>query len=628
MNTHSHANERNWVTALAVPALGVVFGDIGTSPLYTLRECLNAAGGATVEPVVLGLLSLIFWTIVFVVSLKYVVFIMRADNQGEGGIMALLALSLRSEQFGRKGRKGLIAVGLIGAALFYGDGIITPAISVLSAVEGLELATPRVEPYVIPIALGVLIGLFLIQRHGTTGVGRFFGPVMLIWFLTLGGMGLLKILDYPAVLKAINPLSAVYFLMEQTSRSLPILGAVVLSVTGAEALYADMGHFGARPIRASWFWLVFPALALNYLGQGATELQTHDAIRNPFFLMFPEWALIPIVILATVATVIASQAVISGAYSITQQAFHLGYLPRVRIHHTSETERGQIYLPGLNTLLLLAIIVLVLSFGSSSKLASAYGIAVTGTMMMTTLLFYVVARHAWKWRLIAVIPLVLLFLLIDAGFLGANLMKFLEGGWLPVLLGLVVFTIMSTWLKGRTIIYKRLYPQKGNLKDFLAQTLAQITSRVAGTAVYLAAPGEGVPNGLLQNVRHNKVLHEKVIILSIAMTDRPREEDRGRHDVDNLGPGIFQLTARFGFMELPDIPKLLATCAKRKLLDYDTEDISYFVSRLKPVPTARPGMALWREKLFVLMLRNAAQAPDLFRIPSVQVVELHMKLEI
>jgi KUP system potassium uptake protein len=504
MQSSTQVQDHHWLKHLALPALGVVFGDIGTSPLYTLRECLHAAGHAPVEQVVLGLLSLIFWTVVFVVSIKYVVFIMRADNQGEGGIMALLALALRSDRLGKKGRKLLVTVGLVGAALFYGDGIITPAISVLSAVEGLELVTPLVAPYVIPITLGVLISLFLIQRHGTAGVGRFFGPVMLVWFLTLGGMGLVKIFDYPAVLAALNPLHAGRFLLEHGYQSLLVLGAVVLSVTGAEALYADMGHFGAKPIRASWFYLVFPALALNYFGQGATVLLAPDAVKNPFFLMFPAWALIPVVLLATLATVIASQAVISGAYSLTQQAFQLGYLPRMRIQHTSETERGQIYLPGLNTLLLLAIIILVLSFGSSSALASAYGIAVTGTMLMTTVLFYVIARHAWQWRLGQVAPLVALFVLIDGSFLGANLMKFVEGGWLPVLLGVVVFTLMSTWLKGRTLLFKRLYPQKGNLADFMTQKVSLIKQRVSGTAVYLAAPGEGVPNGLLQNVRHNE----------------------------------------------------------------------------------------------------------------------------
>ncbi|MDD1649891.1 MAG: potassium transporter Kup [Methylococcaceae bacterium] len=628
MQPSSQASDRLWVKQLALPALGVVFGDIGTSPLYTLRECLHAAGTAPVEPVVLGLLSLIFWTVVIVVSIKYVGFIMRADNQGEGGIMALLALALRSGQLGRRSRKILVTVGLAGAALFYGDGIVTPAISVLSAVEGLELVTPLVAPYVIPITLGVLISLFLIQRHGTAGVGGLFGPVMLVWFLTLGGMGLVKIFDYPAVLAALNPLHAGRFLLEHGYQSLLVLGAVVLSVTGAEALYADMGHFGAKPIRASWFYLVFPALALNYFGQGATVLLVPDAVKNPFFLMFPAWALIPVVLLATLATVIASQAVISGAYSLTQQAFQLGYLPRMRIQHTSETERGQIYLPGLNTLLLLAIIILVLSFGSSSALASAYGIAVTGTMLMTTVLFYVVARHAWQWRLGQVVPLVALFVLIDGSFLGANLMKFVEGGWLPVLLGVVVFTLMSTWLKGRTLLFKRLYPQKGNLADFMTQKVSLIKQRVSGTAVYLAAPGEGVPNGLLQNVRHNKVLHETVIILSVAITDRPREAGTDRYVVQTLAPGFFQATAQFGFMELPDIPQILAACRQRKLLDYDPKDISYFVSRLQPVATARPGMALWREKLFVLMLRNAALASDFFRIPADDVIELHMKLEI
>jgi KUP system potassium uptake protein len=419
-----------------------------------------------------------------------------------------------------------------------------------------------------------------------------------------------------------------FTLLEQGAQSLLVLGAVVLSVTGAEALYADMGHFGAKPIRASWFYLVFPALALNYFGQGATVLQNPEAIKNPFFLMFPDWALIPIVLLATLATVIASQAVISGAYSLTQQAFQLGYLPRVRIQHTSETERGQIYLPGLNTLLLVAIIILVLSFGNSSNLASAYGIAVTGTMLMTTVLFYVVARHAWQWPLGKIVPLVALFLIVDGSFLGANLMKFVEGGWLPVLLGVAVFTLMSTWLKGRTLLFKRLYPQKGNLEDFMAQKVSQIKLLVPGTAVYLAAPGEGVPNGLTQNIRHNKVLHETVIILSVAMTDRPREASPDRYEARLLEPGFFQVTARFGFMELPDIPQILAACRKQKLLTYDPKDISYFVSRLEPIATERPGMALWREKLFVFLLRNAALAPDFFRIPADDVIELHMKLEI
>ena len=622
------SHDRPWVTNLALPALGVVFGDIGTSPLYTLRECLHAAGGAPVEQTVLGVLSLLVWTLLFVVSLKYVIFIMRADNQGEGGIMALLALALHSEKLGKRGRKTLVSVGLIGAALFYGDGIITPAISVLSAVEGLELVTPVIKPFVIPITLGVLVGLFLIQKHGTAGVGRYFGPIMLTWFLVLGGMGLIKVLQYPAVLQAMNPVHAVIFLETHGAQALMVLGAVVLSVTGAEALYADMGHFGARPIRAGWFYLVFPALALNYFGQGATVLLSPEAEKNPFFLMFPVGMLLPVVLLATVATVIASQAVISGAYSLTQQAFHLGYLPRVRITHTSETEKGQIYLPGLNAMLLVAIVMLVLTFESSARLASAYGIAVTGTMMMTTILFYFVARHAWGWKLIAIAPLAGLFLLVDAGFLGANLIKFLEGGWLPVLLGAVVFTLMTTWLKGRTIVYRRLYPQKARLEDFIQLVVARQPVRVAGTAVYLAAPGEGIPTGLQQNVRHNKVLHETVIILSVVMTDRPKENETDRYAVTPLADGIFRASARFGFMELPDIPLILAECRQRHILEYDPDDITYFVSRLRPIATELPGMALWREKLFVFMLRNAALAPDFFHIPPDDVIELHMKLEI
>lgn len=621
-------SKTRWITHLALPSLGVVFGDIGTSPLYTLRECLHATGSAPTEAVVLGLLSLLFWTVSFVVSLKYVVFIMRAENQGEGGIMALLALALRSSEFSRWGRRIIVTIGLIGAALFYGDGVITPAISVLSAVEGLALSKPILQPFIIPITLTVLIGLFLVQRHGTAGIGRFFGPLMLIWFLLLGGMGLVRISEYPAVLTAVNPLHAVRFLIEHGVAAILVLGAVVLSVTGAEALYADMGHFGAKPIRAAWFYLVYPALVFNYFGQGATVLLEPNTMENPFFLMFPAWALFPMVILATFATIIASQAVISGAYSLTQQAFHLGYLPRVRIRHTSETERGQIYLPGLNLILLVCIIILVLSFESSSRLASAYGIAVTGTMLITSILFAIVARRAWNWSLVKLIPLITLFVVVDGLFLGANLTKVVEGGWLPLLLGLIFFTIMSTWLKGRTLVYKRLYPHKGDLESFLEETMAAIPNRVPGTAVYLAAPGEGIPNGLKQNVRHNKVLHEMGIILSVVMTDRAREEDPKRYEVEKLADGFFRVSASFGFMELPDIPAILRECRNRGLLKFNSKDITYFVSRLQPIATDRPGMALWREKLFVFMLKNAAFAPDFFHIPADDVVELHMRLEI
>ena len=628
MSASHSADSKHWITHLTLPALGVVFGDIGTSPLYTLRECLHASEGEPGLSVIMGVLSLIFWTVTFVVSIKYVHYIMRADNQGEGGIMALLALALRPGRQGKRYERLIVFAGLIGASLFYGDGIITPAISVLSAIEGLELVTPAVSPFITPITLGVLIALFVIQRHGTDGVGKLFGPVMLIWFLTLGSQGLIQIIESPAVLKAINPSYAAHFLIDHGSQSFVILGAVVLSVTGAEALYADMGHFGAKPIRAGWFYLVFPALVLNYFGQGANVLQNPEAIRNPFFMMFPEEGLPWIVGLATLATVIASQAVISGAYSLTQQAFQLGYLPRMKIQHTSETERGQIYLPAINQFLLFGIIVLVIAFESSSALASAYGIAVTGTMLMTTLLFATVARNLWHWPLIGLVPLILCFVVIDLGFLSANFLKFLDGGWLPVLIGALIYTVMSTWTKGRTLIYKRLYPQKNNLEAFVEDTLVRNPHRVAGTAVYLAAPGEGIPNGLKQNVRHNKVLHETIIVLSIQVTDHPREPAMNRITVTPLKPPFFQVSARFGFMEHPDIPRILRLLRINQSLPHDAKDISYFVSRLQPVATTHPGMAIWREKLFIFMLRNAAAAPDFFRIPYEEVVELHMRLEI
>jgi KUP system potassium uptake protein len=621
-------NQRHWITQLALPALGVVFGDIGTSPLYTLRECLNAAAGETGIDVIMGVLSLIFWAVTFVVSVKYVYFIMKADNQGEGGIMALLALALHSEGISKTRRRLIVVAGLIGAALFYGDGMITPAISVLSAIEGLELITPAVAPYILPITLGVLIALFLIQKHGTAGVGKLFGPVMLIWFLALGGIGLSKIIETPQVLNAVNPRFALQFLLDHGTQSLVILGAVVLSVTGAEALYADMGHFGAKPIRAAWFYLVFPALIMNYFGQGANVIQHPEAIKNPFFLMFPDQSLPFVVGLATLATVIASQAVISGAFSLTQQAFQLGYLPRVQIMHTSETERGQIFLPSVNKLLLIGIVVLVLSFESSSKLASAYGIAVTGTMLMTTFLYTVVARVNWKWPVAGIAILALGFGIVDLSFLCANLLKFVDGGWLPVLIGAVLYLLMSTWIQGRTLIYKRLYPQMKGLEEFVKETLASDLSQVSGTAVYLAAPGEGVPNGLRQNLKHNKVLHQTLIVLTIQVTDRPRESAQDQLSIQTLGDPFFRVIARFGFMEHPCIPEILRLLKKRRLLPHMSDDISYFVSRLQPVASDYPGMALWREKMFVFMLRNAAAAPDFFRIPYEEVIELHMRIEI
>jgi len=513
--THTSAADSSWLKAIALPVLGVVYGDIGTSPLYTLRECLNATATSPNEPVVLGILSLIFWALMFIVTIKYIIFIMQADNQGEGGIMALLALALRSGKPTSRQRNILLIIGLTGAALFFGDGIITPAISVLSAVEGLEIVTPVFQPYILPITVLILILLFTLQRGGTAYVGQFFGPVMLIWFVTIGCMGVIRIMDYPSVISAINPWYGIKFLQVHGYISLLVLGAVVLAVTGAEALYADMGHFGPTPIRAWWFYLVFPALICNYFGQGATVLLNPDTAKNPFFMMFPQELLLPVVVLATAATIIASQAVISGTYSMTQQAVQLGYMPRVRVLHTSETEIGQIYLPGINWIFCVLIILLVLGFGSSSRLASAYGIAVTGTMLMTSLLFFVVVRRNWNWDLRYAIPLVGLFIFIDFSFFGACLLKFIDGGWLPLAIATVVYLLMSTWYKGRKLLYKRLAPQQEPLSEFLATIVAKIPHRVSGTAVYLSSPGENIPNALMKNLKHNKILHEKMIILTI-----------------------------------------------------------------------------------------------------------------
>lgn len=616
------------IAALAIPVLGVVYGDIGTSPLYTLRVCLNANNVDVVQPVVFGVLSLIFWTLMLVVTIKYVIFIMQADNQGEGGIMALLALALRSAKPPAHARRVLLAIGLAGAALFYGDAIITPAISVLSAIEGIEVVTPVFTPYVIPITLVFVIILFTLQSHGTASVGRLFGPIMLVWFLCIGAIGLVKILEYPKVMAALNPIHAFYYVKDHGGyQSLLMLGGVVLAVTGAEALYADMGHFGPKPIRFTWFYIVFPTLILNYFGQGATVLLSPETVKNPFFLMFPANLQLPMVILSTAATIIASQSVISGTYSLSQQAVQLGFLPRIRVLHTSASESGQIYVPSMNGFLLVAIMFLVLGFGSSARLAAAYGIAVTGTMLMTTLLFYVVAVYAFEWKKRVVIPIVGGLILIDSTLFGANLLKIFEGGWIPLTIALFVFILMSTWYTGRILLYKRLLP-KQPLDIFLAEVVPTFRERVSGTAVYLAAPREGVPNALLKNIRHNKVLHQKNIILTIVVSKRPWEKESNRYVGQVLGEQFYLVRARFGFMEMPDVPKIIEACRSLGLLDYDDEDISYFVSRLRPLPTDRPGMALWREKLFAIMRRNTAHAPDFFNIPPEKVVELDMQLDI
>jgi len=620
--------KKQGLAALSMGAIGVVYGDIGTSPLYALQQVFNGAHGVSPSHSnVLGILSLVFWALLIVVSLKYVVFIMRADNKGEGGIMALLALMQRVTSKDSRLRWTLVVLGLFGAALFYGDGIITPAISVLSAVEGLEIATPALKPYVIPLSLAVLIGLFLIQRKGTASVGALFGPVMMIWFATLGGLGLIKIIQFPTVLQAVNPMYAVHFFIENRWQGFLALGAVVLVLTGAEALYADMGHFGKHPIRAAWFGFVLPALLLNYFGQGALMIHDASAAANPFYRMVPEWGLLPMVGLATVATVIASQAVISGVFSITRQAIQLGYLPRMEILHTSAREIGQTYIPFMNRAMLLGIIALILGFQSSSNLAAAYGIAVTGTMAMTTILAFVVVRGLWRWRLSATLVGMTFFLSVDLAFFSANAMKILHGGWFPLTVGIVLFTLMSTWKRGREILFERLHTNAIALEPFLAGIAAHPPLRVPGTAVFLTATPEGVPHALLHNLAHNKVLHEKVVLLTVQTKDVPWVPASERVEITPLGNEFYRIKVNYGFKDDPDIPQALALC-KIGGLEFNMLETSFFLSRETLIATKVPGMALWREKLFVNMARNGSSATAFFNIPTNRVIELGAQIEL
>jgi KUP system potassium uptake protein len=612
---------------LAMAALGVVFGDIGTSPLYTLSACLSAMSLQPSAGNLLGILSLIFWTLILVVGVKYAWVVMRADNHGEGGIMAVTALASRAVGHSGRMRWWILSIGLLGAALFYGDGVITPAISVLSAMEGMEVASPAWKPLVVPLALGVIIGLFLVQRRGTAAIGHLFGPSMLVWFLLLFGSGLAWVAADPQVLLGLNPWFALHFIGMHGPGGLVILGAVVLAVTGAEALYADMGHFGSRPIRMAWFFLVLPALTLNYLGQGALLELDPTAIQNPFFKLFPAWATLPMVVVSGIATVIASQAVISGAYSATRQAFLLGYLPRLTIIHTSAAERGQIYLPGLNWLLMLAVIAVILWFKSSDALSFAYGTAVTGTMMFTTILVFFVARHSWKWPLWKAGLFSGFFILLDGVFFGANLMKFLEGGWFPLAVGLAAFTMMSTWRRGREILARKLYPEAISVEAFLHGISPAAPIRVPGTAVYLTVREQGIPHTLLHNLKHNKVLHERVVILTIKFEEEPRIPAEERVAVRDYGQGVYRLTARYGFMEQPDIPELLESSGNLGF-PWNPMDTTYFVSRQRVIPTTKAGMALWRERLFAIMLRISANATDFFHLPANQVMELGDVIEL
>ena len=627
MSAHPSLRQRSSgvLLPLTLSAIGVVYGDIGTSPLYTIRECFF--GSHSVAPTqenVFGVLSLIIYALLIVISIKYIVIVMRADNQGEGGILALTALVPNGVT--TNARPVLIALGIFGAALLYGDGMITPAITVLSAIEGLKVATPLFEPYVVPIAVVILIGVFFIQQYGTHRVGRLFGPVMVVWFLVLAILGVVWIARYPSVLLAVDPRHAVHFFRQHGLHGFAVLGAVFLAVTGGEALYADMGHFGKRPIRLAWFALVLPALMLNYFGQGALLLTNAKAAQQPFFMLVPAWGLIPMVILATFAAIIASQALISGAFSLTRQAIQLGYSPRLDIAHTSSHEIGQVYVPQVNWALMVATIVIVIGFKSSSALAAAYGIAVTMTMIITALLLHVVATERWKWPL----PLALLvsggFLLIDGAFFGANLLKVAHGGWLPIVIGALLFTLMTTWKTGRRVLFDRLTARAIPLEDFMAMVTADPPTRVAGTSVFMTAQPKGTPPALTHNLRHNKVLHEHVVVLMVTTTQVPHVAPADQVTMRDLGHGVSHVTVRYGFMQNPDVPEALML-ARGLGLVVDEGDITYFLGRETILVTDRPGMAKWREQLFVLMSRNAVRATAFFHLPPERVVELGVQVE-
>jgi KUP system potassium uptake protein len=625
----STAPRGKYLALLSLTALGIVYGDIGTSPLYAVRESfLPAHGIAVSRGNVLGVLSLIFWSLILVISIKYLVFILRADNRGEGGILALASLATPMGVRHRGGRVGLIALGLFGTALLYGDGMITPAISVLSAVEGLEVATPFFEPYIIPITIAILIGLFISQHHGTARVGRVFGPITLLWFFTLTMLGISQIIREPGVLAAVNPAHGFTFFLENGWRGFVVLGSVFLVVTGGEALYADMGHFGKRPIRVAWFVVVLPALLLNYFGQGALLIHTPAAVENPFYRMVPPWALYPVVIIATAATVIASQALISGAFSLTMQAVQLGYLPRVAIDHTSAREFGQIYIPGVNWTLMVACIGLVLGFRSSSNIAAAYGVAVTTTMVITTLLFFVVARERWKWSLPVVLTVTGFFLAVDLAFWGANILKVPHGGWFPLVVGAIIFGVMTTWKRGRRILAERL--EAGGLLPmelFLNDLKAKSPTRVPGTAVFLYGNPEATPPALLHNLKHNKVLHERVVFLAVETAEVPHVPLEERARVEDLGQSCYRITLHYGFMEEPNVPQALQEL-HAKGLAFQRLETTYFLGRETLIPSPKPGMALWRERLFTVMHRNARTATSFFCLPPNRVVELGAQIEL
>ncbi len=625
----NHAHKKGASLTLMIAAIGVVFGDIGTSPLYALKECFSPDHGIPFSPgAVYGVISMVFWAFAIVVSLKYVLFVMRANNHGEGGILALMALALRTAPAGSKRSLLIIMAGVFGACMFYGDAIITPAISVLSAVEGMEVISSDFTRYVIPVTIFILVVLFFIQKTGTDIVGKLFGPVMLIWFAVIGLMGLHQVIQNPAIFGAINPMHAIHFMNEHALQGFIVLGAVFLVLTGAEALYADMGHFGAKPIRMGWFFIVMPCLILNYFGQGAMFLSHPEAITNPFFLMVPEGFVFPLVILATVATVIASQAVISGAFSMTSQAILLGFVPRMKVRHTSDREIGQIYMPFVNWTLLILVVAVVLAFKKSENLAAAYGIAVTTTMIVTSFLAAIVMRVVWRWNTLLVSLVIGAFLVVDFAFLMANLLKIMEGGWFPLLLGAACFLLLMTWYQGRQLLRQRSVEEGIELKGFIDVLMQNPPHRVEGTAVFLTAHVDYLPVSFLHNLKHNHVLHERVFFLKVSIWDVPYVKDDERITLRDLGNNIHIVRAVYGFNETPDMGNIIELIEKSSGLTFDLMNTSFFLSRDTIVSTELPGMAMWRERLFCWMYQNAGRQSDFFKIPANRLVELGAKVEI
>ncbi len=620
--------KKSSLAALTLGAVGVVYGDIGTSPLYAIKEVFAPGHGVALnEANLLGIISLIIWSLMVVVSLKYVILILRANNHGEGGVMALLALTLSSVGKSSRLHFPLFVVGLLGACLFFGDGVITPAISVLSAMEGVAVATPAFESYVVPLTVVILLLLYVLQKKGTAGIGKFFGPIMVVWFITLALMGLFNIVKAPEILAALNPSHALSFMYHNKGIAFIALGAVVLTLTGAEALYADMGHFGARPLRLAWFLFVFPALSLNYLGQGALLLTHPEAVSNPFFQQIPSSGIYPLVALSTIATIIASQATISGTYSIVKQSIALGFLPRMNIIYTSALEIGQIYIPLVNWLQCTAVVIAVISFASSSSLAAAYGIAVTGTMMATTILTFFVIRKGWHYNLWLCVFATAFFLVIDVAFFSANVLKIFHGGWLPVVLAAVMFTIMSTWCRGREIVRANLQAHAIPLEDFLRSLFMGPPTRVPGIAVFMRGVADGVPHAMLHNLSHNKILHECVVFLTVYEHDVPFVPVAERLVMQDLGHGCYQLNLHYGFKDEADIPKALELPNPFNI-HFDMLETSFFIARQTLIATPGSGMALWRERLFVWMSRNARDAADFYRIPTNRVIELGTQVEI